>query len=60
MVLQGEPHEMSSPGVGQPEHVCTICKMSMKHLADFREAGAQPAKRVFLCRGCKHVASELL
>src|ERR1700742_3548030 len=59
-ILQGEPHNLPSPTAGQPEHVCTACKMSMEHLADFREAGAQPAKRIFLCRGCKQVTSELL
>jgi hypothetical protein len=31
----------------------------MEHLADLRQAGAQPAKRIFLCRACRNLVSEL-
>jgi hypothetical protein len=57
-MLQGESQKMSSPKEGAPDRLCTTCNKRMEHLADLPEAGAQPAKRVFLCRSCKNVVSE--
>jgi hypothetical protein len=42
-----------------PPRPCNRCGAQMGHLADFREAGAQPAKRIFLCRACNNILSEL-
>jgi hypothetical protein len=41
-----------------PTRVCNGCGAQMKHLADHRSSGTHPAERIFVCDGCRSVASE--
>jgi hypothetical protein len=42
-----------------PQRICNMCDAPMEHLADLRAEGPYPAKRIFRCRHCNNVVSEL-
>jgi hypothetical protein len=45
------------PGV--PQRIFDKCNAKMELLADLRESGAYPAKRIYRCYTCNNVVAEL-
>jgi hypothetical protein len=60
-MCSSEPLKQNMPSreAVAPKRMCETCNGWMEHLADLRQAGAQPAKRIFLCRACRNLVSEL-
>ena len=58
-MFPGEPDEEPSPQAETPPPACNLCDAPMGHLGDLCHVGIWPAERIFICRRCINVISEL-